>query len=261
MQLLQLSKNENKIFTQLKQGDSTPLELSRSTHITRPTVYETLKKLKARKLVQTKIVHGKKYWTLEDERVIEDELYKAKKALLDISETTEEVHGRCESNIIIYKDEKSIQKLLFNLLSHTKNERMYGIQGNNIEIGWSKIFSPDATNKLNRLVKKNKIIMEAVIPRGWFEKHAKLWGKEWVKHFMGRMTIAHEIDEEYFKHGAQLFATKNALYLLSFNESLAIEIRNSETQKLVLSLLSYIQDNAKRVEPNTILGKLVENVE
>lgn len=260
-QMLELSKKERKVLAVLKKEKSTPLEISRDTKVTRPSVYVILDKLKKRGLVTTKIVQGRKYWLLENPRNIEEALYATKKYLLNISEDTEEVHGRSESNITIYKKEKDIQKLIIDIIHEAKNAHLFGFQGANQEIGWSKVFSEENTNKINRMVKENKIIVEGVMPTNWFEKHSKEWGKEWVEGFSGRMTIAHEIDEKYFKHGAQLFATRKAVYLFSFNESLAIEIRNSEIQKMVVSMFSYMQSHATKIDPNEILKGLVEKIE
>jgi len=256
--MLDLSKKERKVLDVLKREKSTPLEIARTTKVTRPSVYVILDKLKKRGLVTTKIEQGKKYWLLEDPRNIEEALYATKKFLLNISEATEEVHGRSESNIVLYKKRSDLQKLIVDITKEAKNSHLYGFQGSNQEIGWSKIFSKENTNKINRLVKENKVIVEGVMPADWFVEHIQQWGKEWAEDFSGRMTISHEIDKKYFKHGAQLFATRKAVYLLSFNESLAIEIRNSEIQKMVLSMFDYMQSHAKKIDPNEILRRLVE---
>lgn len=258
VEILELSKKERKVLAVLKKEKSTPLEISRNTKVTRPSVYVILEKFKKRGLITTKIVQGKKYWLLESPRNIEEALYATKKYLLDISEETEEVHGRSESNITIYKKDQDIQKLITDLIHEARNTHIYGLQGSNEEIGWSKIFSVENTNAINRLVKENKVIVEGVMPTGWFEQHAKQWGESWVEDFSGRMTIAHEIDKKYFKHGGQLFATKKAVYLFSLNESLAVEIRNSEIQKMVVAMFEYMQTHAKKVDPNEILRKILE---
>lgn len=258
LEILDLSRKERKVLTVLKKERSTPLEISRITKVTRPSVYVILEKLKKRGLVTTKIEQGRKYWLLENPRKIEETLYATKKYLLNISEDTEEVHGRSESNITIYKKTKDIQNLIPAIIKEAQNNHLYGFQGSNQEIGWSKIFSEKSTNEINRLVKKNKIIVEGIMPDHWFVEHTKEWGKAWAEGFSGRMTIAHEIDKKYFKHGGQLFATKKAVYLFSLNESIAIEIRNSEIQKMVVAMLDYMQSHAKKIDPNEILRTLLE---
>ncbi len=257
IQLLELSKKEILVLNALKNGKNTPSAIFHSTKVTRPTVYEILKKLKKRGIIKSQIKKGRKYWKIKNRKQLEEKIYQIKKYLLNISNSTKEVFGKNDSNITVYHGTKDIRQLVIDIAKENKNQRIIGIQGNNAEIGWSNIFNIEITNKLNRLVKENKIIMEVIMPIGWFEKQIKIWGKKWAKDFSGRMTVAHEIDKSYFQHGAQLFATKKAVYLLILNENIAIEIRNSEIQKMILSMFYFIQNNSQKINPNEVLKNLI----
>lgn len=120
------------------------------------------------------------------------------------------------------------------------------------------MFGVEGTNELNRFIRKNKIITEGIIPHGWFERQIKLLGRKWAQDFEGRMAITHTIDEEYFKHGGQIWMFKEILYLIAMNEEIIIEVRNSEIQKLVLSMFSFIQDNSEKIDTNELLRKLID---
>ncbi|MAG12232.1 hypothetical protein CL630_00255 [bacterium] len=72
------------------------------------------------------------------------------------------------------------------------------------------------------------------------------------------MSATHEIDEEYFKHGGQVWVFRNSLYLIAMNEEIIIEVRNSEIQKLILSMFRFIQDNSKKIDVNALLRGLIE---
>jgi len=257
IQLLGLSEKEALVLAAIKNQKNTPLLIFRSTSVTRPAVYEILKKLRKRGIIKSQIEKGKKYWKIRDREQIEKTIYQVKKYLLDIADSTKEIYGKSDSNIVVYHGRKDIKQLVINIANQNKNQRLFVIQGNSLEIGWSKIFNIKTTNKLNRLIKENKIIMEAITPVDWLEKQIKIWGKKWAKDFSGRMTVAHEISESYFQHGAQLFATKKTLYLLALNEDVAIEIRNSEIQKMVLSMFYFIQNNSQKIDPNEILKNLI----
>ena len=258
MKILDLSKKEIFVFDALKNGIKTPLLISRATKVTRPAVYEIINKLHKRGLVKSKIKNGKKYWEIRDKKEIEQEIYKTKKYLLDIPASVKEADNENDSSVVIYRGAEEIEKLIVSMSNNNKNKRLFGIQGNNSEIGWSKIFSPETTNKLNRAVKENKIIMEAITPEGWLKKHTQAWGKKWAENFRGRMTVFHEINEKYFQHGGQLFATKKSIYLFSMNENIAIEINNSEIQKMILAMFYFMQDNSRKIDPNEILKNFIE---
>jgi len=45
---------------------------------------------------------------------------------------------------------------------------------------------------------------------------------------------------------------------MAMNEEIIIEVRNSEIQKLILSMFRFIQDNSKKFDVNERLRKLVK---
>jgi len=71
------------------------------------------------------------------------------------------------------------------------------------------------------------------------------------------MAVNHGIDEEYFQHGGQVWMFKNSVYFIAMNEEIIIEVRNSEIQKLLLSMFSFIQDNSQKFDVNARLRKLL----
>lgn len=128
-------------------------------------------------------------------------------------------------------------------------------------IGWNKVFGIDGTNELNQLIKQNRIIVEAVLPHGWFERQTKALGKKWAQDFEGRMSVTHSIEPEYFEHGGQAFIFKNSMYLMAMNEEIVIEVRNSEIQKLILSMFHFIQDNSRKFDVNALLRELIKKAD
>ena len=252
------SKKELKVLDALKNGLDTPLEVSRDTKVSRTAVYAILKNLKERGLVSTHIHNGKKSWFLSPERELDATIYDAKRALLDIPEGREELHGVTDATVVVHRGKEAVKKLMEHIWLHHKNERLYGFQGNVAAIGWNKIFSVEETNVFNRAVKKNGIIVEAILPDGWFERETRNLGVTWAKDFEGRTTRTHVISDEYFKHGGQLFLLKNAIYLNAHNEELVIEIRNSEIQKMLMAFFRFMQDHSRVIDPNEILRTLIQ---
>lgn len=257
LKLLGLSKSEVAVLNALREGQNTPLLVSKSTNISRSAIYEMLERLQKRGLIKRNIINGKKYWSQAKKNDLEQDLYETKKALFGIEDGVKEVHGASDSSVVIHRGGTAIRKLLRHMMTENKDQRLYGIQGNVVTVGWNKIFGIEGTNELNRHIKSNHIITEAILPEGWAEYQTRVMGKEWAKDFEGRMAMHHCIDNTYFEHGGQVFIFKNSLYLMAMNEEIIIEVRNSEIQKLILSMFRFIQNNSKKIDINEILRKLI----
>ncbi len=255
--VLGLSKKEGKILVALQDGLDTPVLLSKTTKVSRPAIYAILNNLKKRGLVGSTISNGKKHWSLTSERDIEEILYSAKRTLLKIPEGREEIHGRIDSAVIVHRGERAIKKLMAYILLQHHNEKLHGLQGNVSSVGWDKMFKAEETNHFNAAIKKNGVIVEAILPQNWLELQIKELGVVWAQGFEGRTTQVNTIDTKYFAHGGQMFVFKNSLYLLALNEEIVIEIKNSEIQKMILALFSFIQENSRTIDANAILRKLM----
>jgi biotin operon repressor len=261
LKLLGLSKKEQKVLTALQAGSDTPVKLSKVTDVSRTAIYAILQNLKKRGIVTSHIYNGRKTFSLANERDVEGVLYDAKRALLKIPEGREEVHGLSDSSVIIHRGKEAVRKLINALLSDHKNERFYGFQGDVAAINWNNVFTVEETNRFNRNIKKNCIIVEAVLPDGWFERQTRELGVEWARDFEGRTTRVNVIDDEYFKHGGQVFIFKQSIYLMALGEELVIEIRNSEIQKMLLAFFKFIQDNSQVIDANALLRNIIAETE
>lgn len=251
--VLSISLNEKKVFESLRKGLSTPLLIAEATSIPRPTVYVTLDDLKSRGLIETYVISGKKLWRLKTKREINEELYAAKRFLFDLSEGREENHSAGDSFVIVYRGQEAIHKLLGRMFKEHKNERFYGFQGNTSTSAWESIFPVAAINEINRSIKKNNILVHAVLEKGWALETAKKFGTEWVKDFEGRTTSAHELPSKYMQYSTEVWIFKNSIYMLAPKEELVVEIENSGLVVMMKSLFSFVQDSTPGVDINKIL--------
>ncbi len=131
--------------------------------------------------------------------------------------------------------------------------------------GWDAIVGPEKINEFNYDLRKNDVITEAILPYDWFEDHVRdLGNKEglkWAKGFIGRAYATYEIDKEYFRHAGQIFIIKDSLYLMAMNEALVVEIRNSELQKMIKQMFSFIEEGAEKINVNERLQKIIDRLE
>lgn len=259
LKLLGLSNKEIKVLDSLRYKKNTPLQICKATNVSRPAIYEILTRLRTRGLVKTNIIEGKKYWSQAKERDLEQSLYETKKQLFNISDGTEEVYGLSDSTVILYRGKEAIKKLfLKDLLTEHKGQKLHMTVAMQPSDDWEKIMGLEGINEFNRLVKKNEMITELISPEGWFQNEFARLGEAWAKEFIGRAAIANEIDGSYFNHHGQIWMFKNSVYLISMNEELVIEIRNSEIQKLVRSFYDFIQDNSRKYDVNSRLRELLD---
>jgi|GEM_PF-692573 len=260
LKILDLSVKEERVLLALQQGIFTPLEISRMTKVTRPAVYDIFKKLKKRGLVESHITHGKKSWHIVSDKELANALYETKKVLLAFSDGKEEVSGVSDSTIVVHRGKEAVKKAVFGMILHRKNERFlcYTSFSDVLDKGWLTIFTPEEINEFNRIVKKNGIISELVAPEHWIEDHYKAMGVSWAKDYEGRSSSAVSLPQEYFKHSGQLFAFKDAMYLLALRDQLIIEIKHSDIQRMILSMYEFMKDHGETIDINKILRDLME---
>jgi hypothetical protein len=235
----------------------TPLGIASETGVSRPAIYAILNKLKVRGIVERHVVAGKKYWRICDARTIEEVLYDAKRALLQIPEGREEVHGRSDSAVIVHRGADAIKRLFNPLFTLHKHERFYGFYSDVPATGWNSLFTASETNRINRDIKEGGIIAEGITSEGFFEEQTKELGIDWAKDFEGRMARINIIGHEYFEHGGLVWIFKESLYLMALHEELVVEVRNSEIQKMILKMFAFMQDNSRTIDVNELLRNII----
>lgn len=255
-QVLQFSKNEKYIFNALRSGLFTPLLIGKKTGIPRPTVYVTLESLKARGLVERRKESGKHYWKICDMQSLEEKVYEAKKFLFDFGDGRAELHSYGDGVMITHRGKDAIKKLLHHMFKEHHEERMYGLQGTLSTKAWSTILSVDDLNDLNKSIKKNHIIIHAVLEKDWIKNAFTEFGEQWEQDFEGRTTSVHEIDSKYMKHATEVWLFKKSVYLIAPYEQLIIEIRNSDMVIMFKSFFEIIKDTHRAVDVNRILRDL-----
>lgn len=258
LQVFGLSLKEEKVLLAIRDGLLTPLLIAQSTKVTRPSVYDILKKLKTRGLIESYILDGKKGWRLESIEAISKSLYEAKKAILAIEIEKEEIKSD-NGGVTVYRGRESLRKEVISIFSTRHDERFLGLTSYDGAIaGWQKILGNEGINETNELIKKNKLLTDYVFPDQWLEKNYKASGKEWAKGYEGRTASTAYIDEKYFNFKSQIFAFRDTLYLFSLEDEMIIEIKHNEIQKMILSMYQFIKDHGEKVDANRILRDLME---
>lgn len=259
--LLNLSNKEAKVFVVLRDGEKTVQEIATNAKVSRPSVYDILKKLKARGLVTSHIVSKRKTWLIESEKSLAETLYNTKKAILNFADGVEESNSSdmTDSVVVIHRGDAAIKKIIFTMIENRKDERFlaYTAFSDVLDKGWLAIFTPEEINTFNKIIKKNRVISELIAPEHWIEKHYELMGESWARDYEGRASSSVYLPERYFQHSGQIFAFKDAMYLLALKDKIIIEIRHSDIQKMILAMYAFIKEQGETVDVNRRLRELM----
>lgn len=259
--LLNLSQNEQLIFTLLDNYD-TPIELAKHCSIPRPTIYITLDKLTARGLIYKQKHFNKKRWLKNSDEYLERLLKGAGLSLLkNIIKPSEKISVSDNLQISVHKGPKQISELLSGFIKKYPHERMIMISGNEVIDSWNRVLGVKKINAFNRQIKEVGMITELITSQKWFEHQANFFGTEWSKDFEGRSTRVQNIDDKYLDYSSQIFIIKNRVYLVSMEDEVFIEIKNSEIAKLIISLSRFIQDHSSVFDPNALLREIIKKSE
>lgn len=254
--VLGLSKKESLVLDALRAGLDTPVKINAKTDVSRPAIYAILAHFERRRLANSTVIKGVKHWELASTKIIENAVSAAMRELTDHSGGVSTLYKNSETAISIYRGKEAIETLFKHLFEHHRGERYRGVQGDNVYPAWKELLGTESINALNRSIKKNGLIIEAILPDGFFPRVVAQMGQAWAKDFEGRAYRANLIDEKYFKHGAEVFMFRDTVYLASMKEALVIEIKHSEIQKMIALMLEFVQDNSRSVDGNEMLRNL-----
>lgn len=258
LSLLGLSKKEGRVFEVLQGGLDTPVRIAKETNISRPAIYAILKQFEKRGLASSRLVNGSRRWTMASAQQLDEMLFAFRSSISKVPDGKRELYKETETTIALYRGKKAVNELLQRLFAEHRGERLRGFQGDNVYPAWRDLLGLDSIAAMNKSIKKNGLIVEAILPEGFFPRAITKMGTAWAKDFEGRTYRASLIGEEYFAHGAEVFLFKDSAYLISMKEALIIEIRHSEIQKMLGLIINYVQDNSKSVDGNDILRKLMD---
>lgn len=245
---------EVEVIEALQNGHQTPLSISKHTALSRQGVYVALGHLVERGVVEIDVSQNKKLWRLVSSEDFDRATAEAKGTLYG------EVAPSL-SSVREYHGKVAVTNLLLKILTETKREDFVGIQGDGVYADWVRVLGSANINYINQCIKKNQLVVRAIMPEGNFERAFTIMGNEWAKHFKGRSYQANLIDEKYFVHKAEIFLIKKRLYFICMRDELVLEMSYPEFIKMFLLILSFIQDNSRLVDGNEILKNLVAGLE
>lgn len=244
--LLHFNNNEKTVLKLIREGLDTPLLIEKYSSISRQGAYKILHRLSEAGFIQK----SGSTWKILTKDTIYNRFYIQAEQLLGIERNR-------DAQVRIITGRNEIADLLIWVFSNHKKETCIGIQGDNVYEDWIEILGLKTINQLNKSIKKNEIIIKAIVPTEHFKRAIKIMGREWATHFEGRPYQVNVIDNKYFAHEAEMFIFKRAVYIICLADQLVIEIKNKNIVDMILLLINYIQENSESVDGNQILRDLI----
>jgi sugar-specific transcriptional regulator TrmB len=261
--VLNLTNDESSVLKALERGHVSMTDLASITKIPRTTLYTTVKTLKERTFIERYKVKNKTIICLTEKNKIDSILF------------TESTHKNSNNEEwlknpdfkIIYGLENLID--VYEKITNQKNQRMHTIQPTSSMLASIKKVKPEKLVELNESVKKNKIVFDAIIHQNYMTKYMdtylgesdhKQTQESLLKSLENRMAEMSIIDNEYLNVGSEIFFTDTQLYILNWEDELAISVENREIIALIKGLFNFAKNHSIKVNYHELIGKYLERV-
>lgn len=261
--VLNLTKDESTVLKALEGVHMSMTDLASATKIPRTTLYSTVKTLKDRTFIERYKIKNKTIISLVDKTKIDSILF------------IESTHKRIDEDKwlknpdlkIVYGLENLIQ--LYEKIANQKNQRMQAIQPTSSMLASIKKIKPEKLVELNESVKKNKIVFDVIIHQNYMSKYMDTYlnennhkqiQKKLLKSLEKRMSELSIIDNEYLDVGSEIFFTDYQLYILNWEDELAISVENKEIIALIKGLFIFAKNHSIKVNYHELIAKYLEGV-
>jgi hypothetical protein len=264
LSFLNLNETEIKILAALEQV-KTFQEVAHTIDIPRTTVAFITKKLIHRNIVLP-VRNGKRFRYIA---ITEEQLRSNLLSVIgEIESTASERKGSQvkiskESEFTVYAGIKEIIPAHERIASLNANQRVYAIQPNKSWMNLHKKLSPPQLIKFNESIRKNKIILEAVLQEnayklyGLFFKDNKQALQAVAESFTDRMTDYGTVPEKFFDYHAEIWIFKSTVMIINWEEEVAIEIINQNITGFIKDMFEIVKNNSKKIDHNQAMRDIL----
>lgn len=271
-QLLGLSEHENTVLFVLGDDAWNITALSKEAEIKRTSLYPILGRIHERGLVK-KVRKGKRtLWKRISAPELQDKLFalaERHKGQDTVRKEEVGIIASQESEYHLYRGEEKLFQIYESFGMLAKNTRLYGIQPNISAYSVMKKFPYDRLVKINGNIKKNQIIVEALLQENFLEyyvAHLKKEGKskekirELLSAYGGRLAITTYVPKDTLDFDSELFFYRDVVTFLDWQEMVAVVIKNKDIAGIMKDLFELMKLSGQRVDQNPKVNELVEKM-
>ena len=250
-----LSAKEWDILTLLKTGRSFKVAtMSQNIMLPRTTVHFLLKKMRARKLVKAIKVVNHYEWVLEQPEIITKKIDALRHFFYPIEkEKIETVNLK----IFLSKGLPAIKSAYDKILTLSKTERVYFIQGLKSAESALKKIDGGYFFDFHKKLKERKIILEGISGEGLLKLFRGLSRQE-LKSHAGRLLVCRLIPDEYVNFEADILIIRETMYIINTQTEEVIAIRNKTISDAFKNLFNFFEDRAEKIDLNEYIVRLLK---
>ncbi len=266
--LLNLTRDEERIFLATQREPLNISDLARKTKIPRTTLYTALASLKNRGFIESRRKGKAVFIVALPYNEIQKLLTGAATSLtqsgtLPIIKKHED--GKTSGFTLVYGKEAMLK--IWESFASKDMKRMYAIQPTLSLVNTVKLFKPGEFVPINQKIKKNKIIMEAIMKEDGFPTYMKLYAnqpavqKAIIKSFIGRAADTVLVDNQFLNSNAELIMTPHFACLMNWEKEVGIKIENKDMVDFLLELFKLAKGYGKKFDFNLYMKRWLEKVD
>ncbi len=262
--IVNLNNYEEKLLEILQSGEKTVSEVSRISKIPRTSLYTTIDSLLKRNLILKKKDKNKTILSTVDKKYIDSILF---------TESTIS-KNQLDKEFLRIPDSKisyGISSLIktYEKITNLKNQRVHVIQPTSSMLSSISKITPDKLVELNERVKKNHIIFDVIINKNYMNKYMdkyinennfQMTQEKLLKSLEKRMADMSIIDNTYFNVSSEIYFTDQELYILNWEDEIALEIHNQEIILLIKELFMFTKSLSLKINYHELIEKHLSKV-
>lgn len=241
LNLLQLSKNEQKVLKVLSLEGQRTKHLVQSTGIPHASICLTLEKLSQRGLARRKRNNHKVWWFKESQENILEAIDKVQ---TEITGTRGDVISTGSGKILLHTGIESLKQVILKMVDLEKGSRVTIFQSANLSKNLESIFNSKELELINKTLSKENLLFESIVPNNFFQKLIPVFGQDWANSYSDRANRIFTIPEEFNFSKAEFHLYPKYLLVIDYEELVAIEVTNPEVIKLIRGLLGFVKQKA-----------------
>ncbi len=265
--LLNLTPQEYKILQALESGPSNISLLSERTRFPRTTLYTAISSLQGRGLI-AKFPQGKSVLISSVPADKISDLFAESAAALslegNIRVSSISKTGKSSGFTLIYGKKAMLQ--VWESLAYEKNRRIYVIQPTRSLMHTLKLFKPGEFVPINDAIKKNKVIMDAIMKEDGFPSYMRTYAgqpgvqKKIIESFLDRRADVTKVSNEYLNNNAELFITSSHAFLMNWENEVGIKIENQDMIDFLKELYVLAKGYGKKIDFNEYMREWKKKV-
>jgi Icc-related predicted phosphoesterase len=153
---------------------------------------------------------------------------------------------------------ESIEEVTRTISSLSRGERVYVVQGNVSAEKALKKLSREYLHAFHSQLKERQVIIEGVVGQRALKLFREMSADNLRSH-KNRLVIAHVVPDRYVDFDCDLYVVRNTVFISHYRDLRTRIITDPAFASAIQLLITYILDNAERIDLNEFIEKEIES--